>query len=187
MKFFKLAISALCGAISAGIIVKKVWIDKYKLQNEKLSFSEKERKIWYTWFLIEQKGFSCLDFFVKYNYKTIAVYGMNGLGRCLVDYLIVDSKDIFVKYAVEKDKPSAVHEKLKVYRMGDDKLPKADCIVICDLNHVHEKHQELKESGFKGKVVSFSDILMYIINKNNICSRDGLISDWYSNDLLTGE
>ena len=47
-------------------------------------------------------------------------------------------------YGVEIENLSAVHEHMEVYRLGDDPLPPADCMVICDLNRVQEK---LTEAG----------------------------------------
>ena len=53
------------------------------------------------WLLLRQNGKSCVDYFEKNQYKTIAIYGMKEFGERLFDEL--RNTDIKVKYVIDKN------------------------------------------------------------------------------------
>lgn len=154
---------ALAGAVAGGVLVKKVWLGKYRRQKNELSTANQERNLLYTWLLLEQKGVGLEDYFSAHGYKTVSILGMNREGRCLFDAL-KKSEVISILFGAEIDNFAAVHETLTVYRVGDDPLPEADCMVVCDLERVPEKVEAAKKE-FQGNVVTLAQVLAWYENR----------------------
>ena len=180
MRRWILGPAVLAGAIAGGALVKRVWLEKYRKQRAELAVADKEKDILYTWLLLEQRGASLSEYFAAHSLKTIGIMGMNREGRRLFDAL-KNCEDISPVYAVEQDNVNAVHEILTVYRLGDDPLPKADCIVICDLSGIPEKREALRRE-FTGKIVTLSEVLLWLIEEHQIKPWDGAIKDWPPED-----
>lgn len=172
--------AAALGAVAGGTLVKWLWLEKYRQQKDELAVANKEKDILYTWLLLEQKEASLGEYFAAHGLKTAAIMGMNRGGRRLFDAL-KNCEDVSPAYAVEQDNINAVHEILTVYRLGDDPLPKADCIVICDLSGIPEK-QEALQREFAGKIVTLSEVLSWLIEEHQVKPWDGAIRDWLPED-----
>ena len=145
--------AALFGAIAGGILVKRLWLAKYRAQKEKLILAEQECGQLRTWLEVEKNGQNCAAYFAAHHLKTVAILGMNWKGRLLADLL-----GEAAVYGVELDNFSAVHERMTIYRLGDDPLPPADCMVVCDLERLPEKI-EIAQNSFSGKIVTLSEVL----------------------------
>lgn len=167
---------AALGAIAGGALVKKVWLEKYREQKKELEIADKEKDLLYTWLLLEQKGANPGEYFAAHGFKTIGIMGMNREGRRLYETL-KNREDVSVEYAVELDNFSAVHEHMTVYRLGDDPLPEADCVVICDIDRVPEKQEALRKE-FKDEIVTMAEVLAWLIEKHQIKPWDGAIRGW---------
>ena len=168
--------AGLLGALAGGALVKRLWLEKYRQKKEELTAVEQERDLLYTWLLLEQKNAEMGEYFVSHGYETIAIMGMNREGRRFYDAL-ANCEAVHAAYGVELDNFSAVHEHLTVYRLGDDPLPPADCVVICDLSKIPEK-QEAVRKEFQGKIVTLSEVLAWLIEQKQLKPWDGAIRDW---------
>ncbi len=144
---------ALCGAAAGGTLVKRLWLEKYRAQKAELSEAETERDLLFAWLTLEQSGKKCAAYLEARGFTRVAVFGMNRLGRRLIDEL-----GGMAVYGIELDHPGAVHERLTVYRLGDDPLPEAECVVLCDLEHASEKREALSQK-FHGPIVTLAEIL----------------------------
>lgn len=173
-------LAAALGAVAGGILVKKVWLEKYRKQKQELKLANTEKDLLYTWLLLEQKGANPGEYFAARGFKTIGIMGMNRGGRRLYETL-KDREDVSAEYAVELDNFSAVHEHMTVYRLGDDPLPEADCVVICDINRVPEKQEALRRE-FKDEIVTLTEVLAWLLEKHQIKPWNGAIRDWPSED-----
>ncbi len=161
MKRWMLIPAALLGAATGGALVKKLWLKKYRQQKMELDLAERERDMLHTWLLLEQRGVQVTEYFETRSYKRIAIFGMGRTGRCLVDAL-----GDMAAYGVEQDDLGAVHERLTVYRLGDDPLPPADCMVICDLERIEEK-TSAAQKGFPNEIVTLSEILAWLLERHS--------------------
>lgn len=123
-------IGTLAGSIAGGMLAKKVWIEKYHAQTAELAEAERERDVLYSWLSVKEKGRSLTDYFDEHHLKRVAVLGMNRLGR-----LAIDELGERAVYGIEAENFAAVHERLTVYRLGEDELPEADCVLVCDLKY----------------------------------------------------
>lgn len=173
---------ALAGAVAGGALVKKVWLEKYRKQKDELSAAEQERDLLYTWLLLEQKGADLAEYFSVHDYKTAAILGMNREGRRLIDVL-EKSEKVSIVFGAEVDNFAAVHETLTVYRVGDDPLPEADCMVICDLDRIPEKAAAVKKE-LQGDVVTLAQILSWLLERHEIRPWDGAIKGWPPEELI---
>lgn len=169
-------LSAALGAVAGGALVKKVWLEKYREQKKELTAAITEADLLYTWLLLEQMGANPGEYFAARGFKTIGVMGMNREGRRLYAAL-KDREDVSAEYAVELDHFSAVHERMTVYRLGDDLLPPADCVVICDMTNIPEKQEALRKE-FKGEIVTLTEVLAWLIEEHGIKPWDGAIKGW---------
>lgn len=114
--------AALLGGVAGGVLVKKLWLQKYRERGAELEAAVRESDLLYTWLLLDQRGARLDEYFTDRGCKTLAILGMNREGRRFFDAL-TDCKGVSVAYGVEVDNFAAVHETLTVYRMGDDPLP----------------------------------------------------------------
>nr|WP_290462898.1 hypothetical protein [Acutalibacter muris] len=165
-KIFGLGMAALAGAIAGGALVKKLWLEKYRKQKAELGAVFQEREILYKMLQVKQNHARFSEYFEAHNLSTVAVLGMGREGRFLIDELAKEGK-VTPAYGVEADYFGAVHETLTVYRLGEDKLPPVDCLVVCDLNHTEDKAAAAKRE-FSGKIVTLVEILDWLMEKHGI-------------------
>lgn len=182
MRRWMLLPAVLVGAVGGGILVKKVWLDKYRRQKDELKVADQERDLLYTWLLVEQKGVGLEEYFSAHGYKTAAILGMNQEGRRLFDAL-KENGEVSVIFGAEIDNFAAVHETLTVYRVGDDPLPEADCMVVCDLAQVSEK-VEVAKKEFQGDIVTLAQVLAWLLERHGIKTWDGAIKGWPLEELI---
>ena len=174
MKKRMAVLTAVLGAVSGGVLVKKVWLEKYCRQKAELEAAGRERDLFYTWLLLEQNGVELEEYFSAHGYKTAAILGMNREGRRLFAGL-KDSEMVSVVFGVEADNYAAVHETLDIYRLGDDPLPQADCVVICDLERVSEKAAAVQTCG---EPVALAQVMAWLLERHGIKPWDGAIKGW---------
>lgn len=172
---FNVTIAFTCvilGGVAGGVLVKKIWLEKYRAQKAELSAAERQRDMDYTWLLLKQRGVELRDYFAAQGCQRVAVLGMNREGCLLVEEL-----GELASYGVETENLGAVHQTLTVYRLGDDPLPPADCMVICDLERVPEKTAAAKRE-FPGPVVTLTAVLAELLEQRGIERRDGAVPGW---------
>lgn len=145
--------SALAGSIAGGMLVKRVWLDKYHALRTELEASERERELLYAWLLMKRRERDLASFFDECGLRTVAVLGMNRMGRMAIDELGERAA-----YGVEAEDYNAVHERLTVYRLGEDDLPEADAMLVCDLACTEEK-RVAAQKAFNGTVVTLAEAL----------------------------
>lgn len=165
MKRLALGLTALLGAVAGGALVKELWLEKYRQQKAELNLAERERDLLHTWLLLEQRGVRARKFFDAHDCQNVAVFGMGCTGRRLVDAL-----GDMAAYGVELDNFGAVHERLTVYRLGDDPMPPADCMVICDMDRIEEKRAAVQKE-FPNDIVTLSEVLTWLSEQHNAASQ----------------
>lgn len=165
MKRWALCPAVLLGAAAGGALVKKLWLEKYRQQKVELNLAERERDLLHTWLLLEQRGVQVRKFFDTHGCQSVAVFGMGRTGRRLADAL-----GNMAAYGVELDNFGAVHKSLTIYRLGDDPLPLADCMVICDMGRVEEK-QAAAQKEFPNNIVTLPEVLTWLSEQQNAASQ----------------
>lgn len=162
MKPWTLGIAALSGAAAGGALVKKLWLEKYRQQERELNLAGRERDLFHIWLRLEQHGVQLREFFDAHGYQNAAVFGMGRAGRCFADTL-----GDMAAYGVELDNFGAVHERMTVFRLGDDPLPPADCMVICDIDRIEEKRTAAKKE-FPRDIVTLSEVLAWLSEQHSL-------------------
>lgn len=171
-----LTVSAAGGAVAGGAVVKKLWSTKYREQADQLARVERERDLVYSWLLLKERGVELAEYFFAHGFRTVSIFGMDRIGRRLFDELW-GREGVSAVFGVELDNPGAVHQFMTVYRLGDDPLPEADCMVVCALEKEAEK-AELARREFGGAVVSILEVIAWLLEQHHIESRDGAIPGW---------
>jgi len=154
-------VGVLLGAATGGALVKRLWLEKYHRLKGELECSEREREMLHQWLRMEQQGYSLKEYFAEHDYQRVAIFGMGRIGRRLADALGDKAA-----YGVEQDHLGAVHERLTVYRLGDDPLPPADCMVVCDLERAAEK-QAAAQKEFPNEIVRLPDVLTWLFEQHS--------------------
>ena len=174
--------AALLGAAAGGLLEKKVWLEKYRQEKKELAAADRERDLLYTWLLLEQKGANLGEYFAAHGFQTVAILGMNREGRRVFDAL-QNCGTASAIYGAELDNFSAIHEHMEVYRLGDDPLPPADCMVICDLTGIPEK-LAIARRECAGEIVTLAQVLAWLIEQRQLRTWDGAVKGWPPAELL---
>lgn len=99
MKVWKYAVAVAVGLVTGSILREKKLNERiYNAQN----FSDKHLNLFLLmiqWVKNNQNNKSLVDFFVKNNYKTVAIYGMSYVGQLL--YQELQAADIQIKYVID--------------------------------------------------------------------------------------
>lgn len=169
--------AVLVGSVAGGALVKKVWLAKYREQASALAVAEQERDLLYTWLLLTSRGISLAEYFSAHGIQSVAVLGMGRIGRRFIDE-IQRQNNVTVQYGADAVCSGAVHETLMVYRLEDDVLPPADCMVICDLAYAID--DTIIQGKFSGCIVGLHQVLAWLLETYQIKPRDGAIEGWPS-------
>ncbi len=107
----------------------------YEYQNRSDKF-EQMFHLCNRWVMDKQRGRNISDYLKKHNYNTVAIYGMNYLGRTLLSEL--QQMQVDVRYAVDR----VVNlSEIDIYK-PDDNLPDADVMIVTavfDFAHIKEE------------------------------------------------
>lgn len=106
------------------------------------------------WIILKHKNVHFAEYFDKYQYQSIAIYGMSFVGQRLMDELKDSSVEI--RYVVDKN-ASYVHSDLQVFRPEDD-LPPVDAIIITPLTFYKEIKEQL-EHKVNCPLISIEDLM----------------------------
>lgn len=109
------------------------------------------------WVQVKQDGKSLVDYFEKYEYKNIVIYGMNFVGQTLCKEL--ESSSINIKYAIDKNAES-IFADCDVVTM-EDNLEEADAVIVTPIYYFDEIEEELSEK-MDCPIISLEDILYEI-------------------------
>lgn len=156
----------LAGMIGSGALVKAVWLKKYQEQKAQLALVRQEREQLHMFLELEQVGVEVSEYFAEQGIKSVAVLGMNREGRHLLGVLKREGK-VSPVYGVEVENLGAVHKILTVYRLGDDPLPEADALVVCDLVEQEAKIKAV-HIEFSGKIVTLSQVLDELFERHSM-------------------
>ena len=157
---------AVIGAAAGGALVKKLWLEKYRKQKAEAVAVSGERELLYGLLKLKQNDVRLSEYFTERGLQSAAILGMGREGRYLLDELAKE-KEVAPAYGVEADYLGSVHETLTVYRLGEDELPPADCLVVCDLNGTAEKAAAAQRE-FAGKIVTLEDAVGWLMERHGI-------------------
>jgi hypothetical protein len=146
----------IVGALLFGIIVKRLWKQKF-IESQYAVIDEcRNKNLFYTWLIFKKNGNSIAERIKSMGATRIAVFGLGDAGRLLVNDL-ADS-GVSVEYAIELNNPSCVHETLDVLRLYDDKLAKVDFVLVCPPYKVNSIKHKLC-SLIDAKVISLESLI----------------------------
>ena len=131
------------------LLQKKIVADK-----ERLNKFQGINKILDKWLYIEQNGKRITDYFLKNDYRNVAVYGYGILGKHLVDELIADG--IGVSYIIDRN-PQKKDLRFKFMSI-DSNLPEVDLVVITPLYDIYSIYLKLKEC-LSNPIITIEEII----------------------------
>ena len=106
------------------------------------------------WVKVYQGGHTLEHYFVKNNYKKIAVYGMSEMGYMVLKEL--QSTSVEVAYCIDRNADNVFAE-IDVRRQ-DGELPKVDAVVVAVIQFYEEVKENL-EKRLSCPIVSLSDVV----------------------------
>ena len=140
----------IVGAASTNYLQSK----EIKLQFEKVEKFKNYYNLLNQWLLLKNENKGLSDYFIKNNYKKIAIYGMGELGSRLVEEL--KDSDIVIKYAIDKNAGGAYSE-IEVRSM-DDVLDNVDAVIVTAVFAFDEIEIELSKI-VDCPIISLEDVI----------------------------
>lgn len=156
-KVFSTMAGIVAGAVAAGVAVNKVSSKKIKKMETGGAKVHKLYKAFDQWLRVRQEGKTLAAYFIREDYKTVAIYGMKELGERLFDEL--KGSGITVKYIIDKN-ADAIYADVNVVT-PDEELEPVDVIVVTALYYFDEI-EELLSQKVDYPIVSLEDILFEI-------------------------
>lgn len=137
-------IGGLIGLLS-GILIAEIYIKKL-LHSLSEEFWEKEKYVGYfmimdDWLAMKEENIRLEQFFKRYHYGTVAIYGMGRLGNLLYDELA--HSDIKVKYGIDQT-GGRMYRNLEIISK-DGKLEPVDAIIVTAVFDFDSIKDELKK------------------------------------------
>ncbi len=151
---FTTIIGAAGSALAAGIAVNNIKTKEINSQSIRADKNATVIESLARWVAILQNGKSLTEYFDKYGYKTVAIYGMHYIGERL--YKELTGAGIEVKYAIdEKRNLTAVNVEL---RKPTDYLDQVDAVIVTPVYYFQSINEKL--SGVMAcPIISFDEIL----------------------------
>ncbi len=115
-----------CGFAAGALCITRLKNKVIKTKEDKIDKFRNYYDVLNHWMELKQGGKSLEEFFIRNNYRTIAIYGMGEMG-CRLYSELMDSS-IEVKYAIDQKADTAFTE-LKVVTI-DEELEDVDVIVV---------------------------------------------------------
>lgn len=106
------------------------------------------------WIKVHQNGRTLADYFRRYGYKTVAVYGLKELGKALIEEL--KDTEIEVKYGIDKN-VDKMHMQTDVFK-PDENLPEVDVIVVTSVHYYADIEMGLRDK-LKYPIVALNDVV----------------------------
>lgn len=147
---FSAAVGAVGGAAAMEKITGKAMDHSRELVDKNLDLFLLMNK----WMKTKQEGRHIKEYLEKRGYKSVAIYGLSHVGKCLLEEL--KDCDVEIKYAVDKN-AGAIFSDIQVYSPEDD-LPKADVMVVTAVYYFEDIYNNLKNKVVF-PIVSLKDIL----------------------------
>ncbi len=150
-------ITLLLGTIGGIIGTKRSMGKKLKTA---IQFSDKHLALFLMmnqWVRIKQEGKHISEYFRKYGYKRIAVYGMSYAGDTFVEEL--KNSDIEIVYGIDKN-VNNLFSVIDIVSPEDD-LETVDVIVVTAITFYEEVKEQLSEK-LDCPIISLEDILYEI-------------------------
>lgn len=106
------------------------------------------------WTSVKQDNKKLEEYFIKNNYKRIAIYGMSYVGLSLIKEL--QDSQIEIVYGIDKNAAS-IYSKIKLLTI-DDCLPEVDAVVITLINGF-DKICEVLSEKIGCSIIAIEDII----------------------------
>lgn len=143
--------------VGAGIGAFAVKRKKNEKIQKKQETSEKHLKMFLLmnqWVNLWQDGKSVKDYFIRNNYRRIAIYGMSYIGETLLNEL--KNSEISVAYGVDS-KADDLYADVEILK-PEDELPEVDAVVVTAF-YFYDEICEALEEKFVCPILSIKDIL----------------------------
>lgn len=154
MKVWRYAFVGAAGFVTGSILCEKKLNKRiYSAQN----LSDKHLNLFLLmtqWVKNNQNNKSLVDFFVKHNYKTVAIYGMSYVGQRL--YQELQAADIQIRYVIDNAAPN-IQVTCPVLSSRDE-LEKVDAVIVTPVFY-YDEIKEALTSKIGCPIISLESIL----------------------------
>lgn len=147
-------VSAMVGAVIGAVAVQKASKEEV---NKVKAMSDKHLALFLMmnqWVYVKQQGKSLVDYLVKHDFKTIAVYGMSYAGERLIEE--IKDSEIKIAYGIDR-KADGIYTDISIVS-PDDKLEDVDAVIVTAIFFMDEIEKDLS-SKLSCPILSLEDIL----------------------------
>ena len=136
------------------LLILGEFIKKKARTYRELFYKEQEFFQLMHWFAAKQQGNSIVQYFEKYNFNSVAIYGMGALGEILLNEL--RDTDIKVVYGIDKN-ASCITRDIEMKGIGEI-VSGVDAIVVTPVSYFDSIEKVLK-ARVSCPILSLADIL----------------------------
>lgn len=140
--------------ISSILVTSKILNKAIYQKNSKIEKFKSYYDMLNQWIIIKQNGKSLEEYFIKNNYKKIAIYGMGEMGKRLYDDL--KNTNIEIKYAVDKN-ATAIYSDLNIINV-EDNFEIVDVIIITAIFDFKQIFNDIKNKC-NFDIISLEDVI----------------------------
>lgn len=148
----------IIGLFGGCLIVEHLIIKSLSIElTKQKSLSDKHFELYMlmkNWVKLKQKGVNLSSYFLRKGYNKIAIYGMNYVGRILVDEL--KNSGLEIVKGIDKD-PDAANSDIKVV-IPDNFNDQVDAIVVTPISFYNEICEEM-ENRISCPIISLKDVV----------------------------
>lgn len=152
--FLTACLSAVVGAVGGAVAMEKITGKAMDHCRELVDKNLDLFLLMNKWMRIKQKDRHIKEYLEENAYKSVAVYGLSHVGKCLLEEL--KECDVEIKYAVDQN-AAAIYSDIETYSPEDD-LPKADVMIVTAVYYFDDIYNNLKNKVVY-PIVSLKDIL----------------------------
>lgn len=156
-KLLKSIALLLVGIGLGASVVRKFWFEKYKTVKGDAERYLALLRMMDQWVKVKQDTRNLSEYFIKYGYKKIAIYGMGRAGNTLINEL--RSTEIMVAYGIDK-RADLLYADIDIVSI-DDTLAEVDAVVVTAITFYDEIEEQLSKK-ISCPIISLEDILFDI-------------------------
>ncbi len=144
----------IAGGVAGSLFWKKLYGSRYRTYRDRADKFDRFQRLMTKWCSLRQIDRNVSEFFSDRGIRSIAIYGMMTLGKCLERDLY--GSEIDIKYAIDRNADNTYSD-IIIHKPGEP-LSYVDAVVVTDINAFDNVKKELSELNI-GKAISLEEVI----------------------------
>lgn len=154
--FKGMIVAIWCGVFSGGLFCAWVYWDVYMRRRRQLKKLSSFHDMMTKWVAVRETDHSLSECIAEMGIRTVAVYGMQTIGKCLEKEL--RNSKVELLYAIDA-KAECIYSDLKILR-PEDELPDVDAIIVTSIHAFEEIRNGLAQGiSDRCRIINLSELV----------------------------